>query len=181
MDSASGGRLVIAAYDPAWTEAYAQERQLIIGAIGERLLAVEHIGSTSVAGLGAKPIIDVLAGLARLSEADACVAPLAERGYVFVPEAMQYLPDDRYFKRWTATRHIEGTEVAHLHLAEYASTFWHERIRFRDLLRTDPEVAGAYERLKRELVQHYTAGPEYSEAKTEFIRSALANFAGRRR
>src|SRR5215471_18194960 len=121
MDSVSGGHLVIADYDPNWPAAFAYERQLIMGAIGERLLAVEHIGSTAVPGLGAKPIIDVLAGLARLSEAEACVPPLAACGYVFVPEAMQYLPDDRYFKRWNATRRIDGREVAHLHLTEYES------------------------------------------------------------
>jgi GrpB-like predicted nucleotidyltransferase (UPF0157 family) len=174
MDRAlSGGRLVITEYDPSWPEAFAQERKLILGAIGERLLAIEHIGSTAVPGLGAKPIIDVLAGLSRLSEADACVPPLADTGYVFVPEAMQYLPDDRYFKRWTATRQVDGLEVAHLHLTEFASTFWRERIRFRDLLRSAPEVAAAYEQLKRDLVRKYSYGPDYSIAKTDFIRSAL--------
>ncbi len=171
METASGEHLVIAEYDPSWPTAFALERGIILAAIGDRLLAIEHIGSTAVPGLGAKPIIDVLAGLPRLLEAEACVQPLAERGYVFVPEAVRYLPDDRYFRRWTAA----GSEAAHLHLAEYASTFWHERIRFRDLLRSAPEVAQAYERLKRELVRRYTSGPDYSVAKTEFIRSVLVS------
>src|SRR5262249_51225276 len=147
MDSVSGGHLVIAAYDPNWPAAFAYEQQLIMGAIGERLLAVEHFGSTAVPGLGAKPIIDVLAGLRRLGEAEACIPPLAARGYVFVPEAMQYLLGDRYFVRWNATRRVDGTEVAHLHLTEYESDFWRERIRFRELLRSAPHVAAAYERL----------------------------------
>jgi len=142
-----------------------------VAAIGERLLAIEHIGSTAVPGLGAKPIIDVLAGLPHLWDARACVRPLAEHGYVFVPEAIRYLPDSRYFRRWNAA----GIEAGHLHLAEYESTFWRERIRFRDLLRSSPAVVAAYEELKRELVQRYTAGPDYSVAKTDFIRAALAN------
>jgi GrpB-like predicted nucleotidyltransferase (UPF0157 family) len=171
MESASGGHLVITEYDPNWPTAFALERGIVVAAIGQRLLAIEHIGSTAVPGLGAKPIIDVLAGLPRLLDAEACVRPLAERGYVFVPEAIRYLPNDRYFRRWSAA----GAEAAHLHLAEYASTFWRERIRFRDLLRSAPRVAAAYEELKRELVRRYTSGPDYSIAKTEFIRSALAN------
>lgn len=172
MESASGGHhLVIAEYDPNWPTAFVLERGIVLAAIGDRLLAIEHIGSTAVPGLGAKPIIDVLAGLPRLLDADACIPPLSERGYVFVPEAIRYLPDDRYFRRWN----VGGIEAAHLHLAEYASTFWHERVRFRDLLRSAPDVAQAYESLKRELVRQYTSGPEYSVAKTEFIRSVLAN------
>jgi len=171
MERASGGQLVITEYDPNWPTAFALERGMVVAAIGERLLAIEHIGSTAVPGLGAKPIIDVLAGLPRLLDADACVRPLAEHGYVFVPEARRYLPDDRYFRRWNTA----GIESAHLHLAEYASTFWRDRIRFRDLLRSPPDVAVAYEELKRELVRQYTRGPEYSTAKTDFIRAALAN------
>jgi GrpB-like predicted nucleotidyltransferase (UPF0157 family) len=172
MDSAAGAPLVIAAYDPSWPAAFGQERDAILSVIGEKLLAIEHIGSTAVPGLGAKPIIDILAGLAALEDAEQCMQPLAGLGYRFVPEAMRYLPGDRYFRRSVSAK--QGTsDVAHLHLTEYASPFWRERIRFRDLLRTSPELARTYEHLKRELAPRYSSGPEYSEAKTEFIRAAV--------
>jgi GrpB-like predicted nucleotidyltransferase (UPF0157 family) len=166
--------LLIVAYDPSWPAVFEQERDTILSVIGDRLVAIGHFGSTAVPGLGAKPIIDILAGLPLLDDAADCMQPLAEVGYCFVPETMRYLPGDRYFRRQVSG--VDGLYLmAHLHLTEYAATFWRERIRFRDLLRSTPELALAYERLKRRLAPVYSSGPEYSEAKTEFIRSALAS------
>ena len=62
-------RVVIVDYDPAWPQMYEEEKALILGAMGERLLAIEHVGSTSVPGLAAKPIIDIIAGVRRLDDA----------------------------------------------------------------------------------------------------------------
>src|ERR671939_1867703 len=78
-------RVVIVAYDPRWPEVYEQEKAAILGAIGPRLVAIEHIGSTAVPGLGAKPIIDVMAGLSKLADAEACIPLLQAAGYAFVP------------------------------------------------------------------------------------------------
>jgi GrpB-like predicted nucleotidyltransferase (UPF0157 family) len=167
-------RLVISAYDPGWPAVYEQEREAIQRAIGERLIGIEHVGSTAVPGLGAKPIVDIMAGLPHLADAQACVAPLAAIGYHFVARAMLDLPDDRYFERWTGGFEV-GIEVAHLHLCQYASPFWQAHLRFRDLLRSRPDLAEAYERLKRELAPRYTSGATYSAAKTTFIESALGS------
>ena len=164
--------VVIAAYDPGWPERYRQQATDILGAIGSRLVGIEHIGSTSVPGLAAKPIIDVMAGLPSLAHADDCIAPLEALGYDFVPEAMRDLPDDRYFERWTQG-YEQGIELAHLHLTEYCGAFWREHIAFRDILRAHTETAGAYERLKRELAQR-TSGVAYVYAKTSFVQSVLA-------
>jgi GrpB-like predicted nucleotidyltransferase (UPF0157 family) len=78
------------------------------------------------------------------------------------------LTDDRYFRR-------SGTAIQeyHLHITAHESTFWRDRIRFRDLLRTDPEVADEYVALKRELARRYTSSSDYSIAKTDFIRRML--------
>jgi GrpB-like predicted nucleotidyltransferase (UPF0157 family) len=165
-------RLVISAYDPAWPALYERERQAIEHALGERLIGIEHVGSTAVPGLGAKPIVDIMAGLPRLADADACITPLAAIGYAFVAEAMQDMPDDRYFERWSDGFEV-GTEVAHLHLCEYGSPFWQRHLRFRDILRGRPDLALAYERLKRELAPQYTSGAAYAAAKTSFIASTL--------
>ncbi len=124
-------RLVIAPYDPNWPLVYEQERAAILGAIGDRLVGIEHVGSTSVPGLGAKPIVDILAGVPTLTDATHCIQPLARLGYHFVPEAMADLPDDRYFERWTGA-YEEGTEIAHLHVTEHGGGFWRDHLLFRD-------------------------------------------------
>jgi GrpB-like predicted nucleotidyltransferase (UPF0157 family) len=166
-------RLVIARYDPTWPLVYERERAAILGAIGERLIEIEHIGSTSVQGLAAKPIVDILAGLSTLAGAGACVQPLAELGYHFVPEAMADLPDDRYFERWSE-RYERGTEIAHLHLTEHGGSFWRDHLLFRDRLREHPRTAAAYEKLKRQLVARRALGVAYSMGKTAFVTAVLA-------
>jgi GrpB-like predicted nucleotidyltransferase (UPF0157 family) len=165
-------RLVIVAYDAHWPEVYAQEKAAILRAIGPRLVAIEHVGSTAVPGLDAKPIVDVMAGLPSLADAEGCIAPLEALGYHFVPEVMRDLPDDRYFERWT-DGYEQGIEIAHLHLTEYNSAFWREHLLFRDFLRAQPQTAAAYEQLKRGLAQS-TSGPAYVYAKTTFVQSVLA-------
>ena len=165
-------RLVISDYDPQWPILYEREKEIILRAIGDRLVAIEHVGSTSVPGLGAKPIIDVMAGLPRLADAAACIPLLEAAGYTFVAEAMKDLPDDRYFERWTEG-YEEGIEIAHLHLTEHGSAFWRRHLLFRDFLRRHPEQARQYELLKRELAPLHTRGYTYAAAKTDFIRSAL--------
>ena len=165
-------RLVIADYDPRWPTLYEHEKEIIVRAVGARLVAIEHVGSTAVPGLGAKPIIDVMAGLPTLADAEACIPLLQAAGYAFVPAAMQDLPEDRYFERWTEG-YERGTEIAHLHLTEYGSRFWGEHLLLRDFLRTHPDQARHYELLKRELAPLHTRGYTYAAAKTDFIRSVL--------
>lgn len=93
-------RLVIEDYRPEWPMLYAGEKEAIRRAIGDRVVAIEHVGSTVVPGLGAKPIVDVMAGLPRLADAEACVGPLRAIGYSFVPEALADLPADRFREKW---------------------------------------------------------------------------------
>jgi GrpB-like predicted nucleotidyltransferase (UPF0157 family) len=173
MTTPAHDHLVIVAYDPRWPAHYEQERAALLTALGHRMLGIEHVGSTSVSGLAAKPIIDILIGLPRLEDADECAGVLATLGYRFVSEALAYLPDDRYFRRLvnSAERVIEEF---HLHATAYASAFWRDRIRFRDLLRSSPLLADEYLDLKRELARRYTSGPDYSVAKTDFIHRTLS-------
>jgi GrpB-like predicted nucleotidyltransferase (UPF0157 family) len=165
--------LVIVAYDPRWPAHYEQERAALVTALGTRMLGIEHVGSTAVSGLAAKPIIDILIGLPRLEDADDCADTLATLGYQFVAEALAYLPDDRYFRRLVNS--VERViEEVHLHATAYGSTFWRDRIRFRDMLRSSPLLADDYLELKRELARRYTPGPDYSIAKTDFIQRTLS-------
>jgi GrpB-like predicted nucleotidyltransferase (UPF0157 family) len=130
---------------------------------------VEHIGSTSVPGLAAKPIIDVMVAIRSLADAPACVAPLAAIGYEYVPEHEAVMPERRYFRRGRG-----GAGTHHLHMVERSSAFWEEHLLFRDYLRAHSEAAAEYERLKRELAAaHGSDRGAYTAAKTDFIKSSV--------
>lgn len=162
--------VIIVDYDPRWPQEYEEERRRILAAIGPTLVAIEHVGSTAVPGLGAKPIIDIMAAVARLDDARACVAPLQHIGYTYVPAYEAELPERRYFRKGPP----EG-RTHHLHMVEFGSDFWQRHLRFREALRADPDAAREYERLKRALAAQYgTDRDGYTLAKTAFVESVLA-------
>jgi len=164
-----GAAVVIVDYDPHWVEEFQAESQRIRAAIGPYLTIIEHVGSTAVPGLAAKPVIDMLAGIRSLADAPACIAPLQALGYIYIPEYEDELPERRYFQRLRGEEHTH-----HLHMAETTSEFWKKELLFRDYLRSHPETAATYDRLKRELAAQFgrdRAG--YTDAKTEFITAVL--------
>lgn len=157
-------------YDTDWPRMYVGEAARIRRAIASVGLAIEHVGSTAVPGLAAKPVIDIMVGVRHLDDAKLCVGPLAEIGYEYVPEYEDDIPDGRYFHKGPP-----GGCTHHLHMAEFRGDFWRRHLLFRDFLRSHPERAREYERLKRELAG--TFGRDhlgYTEAKTAFIRAVEA-------
>jgi GrpB-like predicted nucleotidyltransferase (UPF0157 family) len=123
---------------------------------------IHHIGSTAVPGLAAKPIVDMMAGVASLEESRAAHEPLLAAG-------------------WESTPHRPG--IAHhfskpgcgLHLTEPGSDLWRERLAFRDALRADPELAAEYEALKLSLArEHPDDGLSYTDGKRELVGCVLA-------
>jgi GrpB-like predicted nucleotidyltransferase (UPF0157 family) len=161
--------IIITDYDPSWPTRYELEKSLILGAVGPYAAAVEHIGSTSVPGLAAKPIIDILVGLNDLADAQWCIEPMERTGYEYVPEYEVQLPDRRYFRR------PPGEEVVrkyHVHMVEVGGAFWTRHVLFRDYLRAHPEAAAEYADLKRRLAAEYGSDMAgYTDAKTDFIRA----------
>jgi len=163
-----GTAVEIAEYDPAWPEAYQRERAAIAEALVGHALAIEHVGSTAVPGLAAKPIVDIMVGLRVLSDHACCVAPLASLGYEHKGE--YGIPDRHYFRK-----PVQGPRTHQVHMVEQGSAFWVRHLLFRDYLRANPNEAAAYDRLKRELAERFGTDLEgYTEAKTEFIRSVEA-------
>jgi len=159
--------VVIVEYDPRWPKMYDAEAALIRRAMGDRLVAIEHVGSTAVPGLAAKPIIDIMAGVRALADAEACIGSLEVEGYDYVPQHEGAMPERRYFDRTGAS----GRTV-HLHVVETTSDFWNRHILFRDHLRAHPETAEEYAALKRRLAGIHAAQRDaYTEGKTPFIRS----------
>ncbi|MEK7247869.1 MAG: GrpB family protein, partial [Chloroflexota bacterium] len=132
-------------------------------AIGEWAVAIEHVGSTAVPGLAAKPIIDIMPAIRSLADARHIIAPMEALGYEYVPEFEDDLPERRYFRRGVPRSH-------HVHVVETTSTFWRRHLAFRDYLRAHPETAAEYAALKRRLADGYGSDSGgYTNAKTEFI------------
>lgn len=162
-----GRPVVVVDYDPEWPRRFQVERDRILTAIGDWTTAIEHVGSTAVPGLAAKPIIDVMIGIRRLADAVHCICPLEDLGYEYVPSYEDEMPFRRYFRK----DDDEGSRVAHVHMVEPSHPFWERHLAFRDWLRTHPEDARAYADLKRELAVRYRNDRlAYTEAKTDFIR-----------
>lgn len=170
---ASPNPVIIADYDTRWPGLFDQEKVRITEALGEMVAAVEHVGSTAVPGLAAKPILDILVGVAGPGNLDRCVAPLVALGYEYVPAFEMSAPNRRYFRRSDA----QGRRTHHIHAVPHGTRFWRRHLLFRDYLRQHPESARAYGELKRRLAADTPTGREYTFAKSAFVRSIEAQAA----
>ncbi|OGO05325.1 MAG: hypothetical protein A2Y60_04890 [Chloroflexi bacterium RBG_13_54_9] len=158
-------------YDPQWPVLFEEERGRILHAVGQVILAIEHVGSTAVPGLGAKPIVDIMVGVRSLADAVQCIEPLQSIGYKYHPENEDSIPERRYFQK--GPNDIPNQHF-HLHMVEITSDFWKRTLLFRDFLRTHPEDAEQYYQLKKELAEIYGSDREgYTSAKTTFIESVI--------
>ena len=161
--------IVIANYDPRWPAMFEQERVHILQAIGDWLVDIEHVGSTSVPGLAAKPIIDIMPGVRSLADAPQIIEPMTRLGYEYIPEYEEQMPGRRYFRKPAGPEFVNRRNV-HVHIVETTSDFWRRHIAFRDYLRRHPEACAEYAALKRRLAAEFGSDREgYTEAKTEFI------------
>lgn len=161
--------VIIVAANPAWPELFEREKSRLLTALSSRFVAIEHFGSTSVSGLAAKPVIDMLGGVCSMKEADSLLVPLCTLGYETSVEFNAALPDRRFLRQRTG-----GVRTHHLHLVVFDSEQWQRRLRFRDCLRANPDLAQQYEKLKYELAKRFRDNREaYTEAKREFITEAL--------
>jgi GrpB-like predicted nucleotidyltransferase (UPF0157 family) len=161
--------IAIADYDPRWAAMYADESARVQNAAGEWLLNIEHVGSTSVPGLAAKPIVDMMPGLRSLDDAPQIVSAMEGLGYQYIPDYEDELPERRYFVR-PPGRGYRHKRLFHVHAVETTSAFWRRHLAFRDYLRTHAETADEYAALKRRLAAEYGSDRVgYTEAKTEFI------------
>jgi GrpB-like predicted nucleotidyltransferase (UPF0157 family) len=127
---------------------------------------IEHVGSTAVPGLLAKPVIDIMAGVRDLEGSAAAIPVLVERGWVYFP----YRSDVMH---WFC-KPSPAFRTHHLHLVPFRSRLWIDRIAFRDELRRDSSLAAEYAELKKALAQRYEFDREaYTEAKGPFVRRVL--------
>jgi GrpB-like predicted nucleotidyltransferase (UPF0157 family) len=159
----------IVEYDPAWAQKFADEHLLLQRIFRRSTAVIEHVGSTAVPGLGAKPIIDILVGVANLREVEARISELEALGYEYVPDYEKELPDRRYFRKPRNSK-----REFHLHCVVRGSDFWNSHLAFRNYLREHPDVAAEYFQLKKELAARYASNRAgYTEAKSPFIDAVL--------
>ncbi len=156
-------------YDPAWPALFAAEAARLTRLLADAGLsiALEHMGSTAVPGLPAKPVLDILGGYSAGADVAAYVRALGAAGYVHRGE--QGIPGREFFRRG-------DPRAYHLHLAALGGSFWSDHLAFRDRLRASDALRDAYAALKRELAARYPRDREaYTEGKGTFVKSVLAS------
>lgn len=166
----SGAETVeLSPYSPMWPAVFDIERGRLLAVFGAGAVRIEHVGSTAVEGLLAKPIIDVLLGAPSMEVIDRAIPALEAGGYRYVPEFERALPNRRYLVK------AHGQPgYFHLHAVVAGTTFWNEHLAFRDALRADAALAGQYGTLKRRLAsRHRNDRGAYTDAMGTFIRGVL--------
>ena len=153
-------------HTPLWAELYREEEKRIKAAAGHLIVDLQHIGSTAIPGIKAKPILDIMAGVPKLEKALECKAALEAIGYDYIEQAG--IANDLVFGKGAARTH-------YLHVVEYGAAKWMDHLCFRDRLRNDPELAQAYGRLKEELSRKFSdSRAKYHDAKSKFISEVVA-------
>ncbi|MBS1134527.1 MAG: hypothetical protein H6R02_1668 [Burkholderiaceae bacterium] len=162
--------ITVMPYDAAWPARFRIESQLIHIALNDLHPQIEHIGSTSVPGLAAKPIIDMLVGVRSLDEFERHCDRLSVYGYEYIPEYERALPDRRFFKRV-----VRGIRTHHVHVVEVNGLYWKRYLKFRDSLRCDAWLSKRYAELKRRLAARFRFDRDaYTNGKTGFVEAVLA-------
>src|ERR1022692_906763 len=162
-------RVEIVDYDSGWPGRFAEQQPLVADLLSPWLTSpVEHVGSTAVPGLRAKPVIDMLALVGSLAQAQTAVPALADAGWLF-------WPDDpcRLYRLWFLRPRPEA-RTHHLHVIENGHPHAMALLKFRDALRADAGLRGEYAELKGQLArQHPDNRNAYSNAKGSFVIQAL--------
>ena len=165
----ASGTVRVVPYDPGWPALFVAEAARLnnILLVHGVALRVEHIGSTSVPGLAAKPILDVLAGWEMANARAAAIGALESAGYTYRGE--QGIPGRDFFRRGEPRQY-------HVHLTRVGNATWNDHLTFRDYLRANPAAAADYAALKRALAARYPTDRErYIEGKTEFVQATLGS------
>jgi GrpB-like predicted nucleotidyltransferase (UPF0157 family) len=158
-------QIVIAEYDPIWPHWYESAAYRIREALGDKVLQLDHVGSTSVPEIAAKPIIDMAATIRSYDDAAAIAAALRAPGWSWAPE-----PDDDELRRASFCFPEPGYRTHHLHAIEARSPHWRRWLAFRDALRDDVRLARQYAALKQRLAQQFAHDRDsYRAGKTAFV------------
>lgn len=181
-------RIQVVPYDPQWPDQFARIREELAAILSDFHPVIEHIGSTSVPGLAAKPIIDIAVGLERAEDHDLTVEPMSANHYMYYEAFNADMPDRRLFvglkdpgiaSQFRAVysdlddiphEAINEYRLSHIHIREYGTSEWTRHLAFRDYLRAHPDVCNAYGKLKMQLSERdWEDGMAYNAAKEAFV------------
>jgi len=153
----------IAPYDPSWPKQFQAEAECLRRALAAWLVGpIEHIGSTAVPGLAAKPVIDIMAGVRTLDDSRPAIAAATDQGYCYAPYQVE-------LEHWFCKPSF-AFRTHHLHLIPVGTPQWFRPMAFRDYLRLHANIAAEYEALKRQLaLEHRLDREAYTVAKRPFI------------
>ncbi len=156
-------------YDLLWPQMFKEEKKILTAALGERLLEVEHVGSTSIAGLAAKPIIDMIGAVDSFDHLDYFIEQLQKLGY-------EYMPNRMFDNRKFFPKGDQSKRTHHLNLViKNDPEQWNNIILFRNYLRQNSLARDQYAKLKQELACKYADDRyAYSKAKNDFIQRSLS-------
>jgi GrpB-like predicted nucleotidyltransferase (UPF0157 family) len=162
------GKVRLVAAEPTWAATFAQIGAQLRAALGTRVVAIEHIGSTAVPGLLAKPILDVAVGLTSDFDAGEVITKISELGYIYRGDkgeegGLLFVIEDRPLYR-----------IAHIHVVPYNDYRWRRYLAFRDLLLNDPAKRDAYASMKHQLAEEFPDNRgAYTAGKAAFITRLL--------
>ncbi len=159
---------LVVSYEPRWQEMYLEEKRRILEALGDKVDAIEHVGSTSVPDLKSKPIIDILIAVQELAVVTSCIEPLRTIGYEYRPMNKEIISDTEYFRKGSS-----GANTHHIRMVKTGSSLWSNYVLFRDYLRNHPEACREYEQLKEAAYEKHGRYLPL-DAKLSFIESIIA-------
>lgn len=159
-------RISIEKYNPQWKDKFESEKQLLLKKLGTSDIDIEHIGSTAIDGLSAKPIIDIMIGLKDFNLADLLIEKLENIEYQYISKYNEIISERRFY-----IKERNGIRTHHLHMVERGKEFWIRHINFRDYLRNNKADRDEYNRLKIALSKRdWNNRDEYANAKSDFVR-----------
>lgn len=180
-------KVIIEAYTSKWVDDFVTEKDRLEQALKGMQATIEHIGSTSVPGLGAKPIIDILIGLPVEDDLDKVIVPMQQSGYTYFKKYEPMMPYRRLFIKLEPLPQkmppaivdigeelVTGKDfraLANIHVLVKGTAHWDRHIAFRDFLRAHPRRRDAYYALKKDLsLREFRDTLEYNEAKDAFVK-----------
>ena len=161
------GQVSIEDYTGEWLEAFEEERDRLVAAVGLLAIAIEHVGSTSVPGLCAKPVIDIAIGVTDLLTGKECIGPLSDIAYEYKGDAG--IPGRHFFAKGNPENRTH-----YVHVEPLNGVLWRNHILFRDYLRCHPDEAATYGQLKRALAEKFIEDRDaYALGKNNYIETII--------
>lgn len=148
-------------YTPEWKDEFNKEKDFLLNMLGSYNVIIEHVGSTSIEGCPAKPVIDILIGVESLEYRENLISIFLENGYIYKVN----VPGEIYFKKSS-----NGLTTHHIHIAPIRGEVWNNQVLFRDYMRNHQDMLSEYITIKKQLAQAFPEDRDsYSKGKEAFI------------